>query len=75
MNKAAQKLGRMAAGKPKNFSAAELARRTKRLAVAREKRWPRTGGAVYELDNSARHVAAAPTEILAFRPPEPRPAA
>ncbi len=40
MNKAAQALGRMAAGKPKNFSAAELERRKKRLAEARQKRWP-----------------------------------
>ena len=41
MNKAAQQLGRLAAGKPKNYSAAELARRKKRLADARKKRWPR----------------------------------
>ena len=39
MNKAAQTLGRLAAGKPKNYTAAELARRTKRLADARLKRW------------------------------------
>jgi hypothetical protein len=31
MNKAAQALGRMAAGKPKRFSAAEIARRTARI--------------------------------------------
>lgn len=31
MNKAAQALGRMAAGKPKSFSAAEIARRTARI--------------------------------------------
>jgi len=43
MNKAAQTLGKMAAGKPKNFSTEELARRKKRLAEARKKRWPRTG--------------------------------
>ena len=41
MNKAAQALGKLAAGKPKNFSAAELARRKKRLAAARAKRWPK----------------------------------
>lgn len=40
MNKAAQQLGRLAAGKPKNYTAAELARRKKRLADARKKRWP-----------------------------------
>lgn len=39
MNKAAQTLGRLAAGKPKNYTAAELARRKKRLADARLKRW------------------------------------
>ena len=31
MNKAAQKLGRMAAGKPKNYSPAEIAKRTARI--------------------------------------------
>lgn len=31
MNKAAQTLGKMAAGKPKRFSAAEIARRTARI--------------------------------------------
>lgn len=41
MNKAAQRLGRMAAGKPKDFSAAELERRRERLAAARKKRWPK----------------------------------
>jgi len=40
MNEAAQALGRLAAGKPKNYSVAELARRKKRLADARKKRWP-----------------------------------
>lgn len=40
MNKAAQSIGRLAAGKPKNYSAAELAKRKKRLADARKKRWP-----------------------------------
>ena len=32
MNKAAQALGRLAAGKPKNYSAAEIERRSKILA-------------------------------------------
>lgn len=40
MNKAAQALGRLAKGKPKNYSSAELARRKKRLAEVRLKRWP-----------------------------------
>lgn len=39
MNKAAQKLGRLARGVPKNYTAAELARRKKRLADGRLKRW------------------------------------
>ena len=39
MNTAAQALGRMARGVPKQFSAAELARRSARLAEARAKRW------------------------------------
>jgi len=38
-NPAAVKLGQLAAGKPKNYSAAELSRRKKRLASARLKRW------------------------------------
>lgn len=41
MNKAAQKLGKLAAGKPKHFSAAEIKRRKKRIAEARKKRWPK----------------------------------
>lgn len=41
MNKAAQALGRRARGVPKKFTAAELARRKKRLAEARKKRWPK----------------------------------
>ena len=40
MNKAASELGKMAAGKPKDFSAAERDRRGERLAAARKKRWP-----------------------------------
>lgn len=36
-NKAAVALGRLAAGKPKKYSAEELAKRTKRLALARRK--------------------------------------
>jgi hypothetical protein len=39
MNRAAQKLGRLARGKPKRYSSAEIARRKKRLAEARKKRW------------------------------------
>ncbi len=39
-NPAAQALGRLAAGVPKTYTAAELARRKKRLAEARKKRWP-----------------------------------
>ena len=35
MNKHAQQLGRLGAGKPKRYSAAELARRTKRLIAGR----------------------------------------
>lgn len=38
MNKAAQALGRMAAGKPKNYTADEIQRRRERLAEARAKR-------------------------------------
>lgn len=41
MNRAAQALGRRAKGVPKNYTAAELERRTKRLALARAKRWPK----------------------------------
>lgn len=36
MNKHAQKLGRLAAGKPKNYSKAERLRRRERMARARE---------------------------------------
>lgn len=39
MNKAAQALGRRAAGVPKNYSAAEIERRKKRLAEASKLRW------------------------------------
>ena len=45
VNKAAQALGKLAAGKPKNFSAAERTRRADRLAAARAKRWPRKSNA------------------------------
>ena len=41
VDKNAQALGRKAAGKPKNYSAAERKRRAERLAAARAKRWPR----------------------------------
>ena len=40
MNKAAQALGKLAKGKPKNYSRGELAKRKKRLAKARRQRWP-----------------------------------
>lgn len=43
MNKAAQALGRLAKGVPKNFSPEELARRRDRLAAIRAKRWPKKG--------------------------------
>ncbi len=39
-NPAAQALGRLAAGVPKEYSQAERARRRARLAAARLKRWP-----------------------------------
>lgn len=39
MNKSAQALGRLAKGKPKNFSRAELRRRKILLAKARQRRW------------------------------------
>lgn len=38
-NKAAQALVAMARGVPKNYTQAEIGRRTKRLADARKKRW------------------------------------
>ncbi|MBP7951413.1 MAG: hypothetical protein KA004_17350 [Verrucomicrobiales bacterium] len=38
MNKAAQALGRLAAGKPKNYSAEEIARRSKILAAVNERK-------------------------------------
>lgn len=41
MNKAAQKLWRLAAGRPKNYSKSEIKRRVKRMAAARAKRWPK----------------------------------
>lgn len=37
-NKAAQALGRLAAGKPKTYSPEEIAKRTKRLEEARKRR-------------------------------------
>lgn len=39
MNRAAQALGRRAKGVPKNYTPAQIAERTKRLAEARAKRW------------------------------------
>ena len=38
MNRAAAQLGKLAAGKPKNFSADELAKRTARLRAAQKER-------------------------------------
>lgn len=38
MNKAAQSLGRLAKGVPKNFSADELKRRRKRMAAINERK-------------------------------------
>jgi hypothetical protein len=40
MNRNAQALGRLARGRPKNYSAAERERRRARLAEARKRRWP-----------------------------------
>jgi len=37
----AMMLGKTAAGKPKHFSEAEKKKRSNRMAVAREKRWPK----------------------------------
>jgi hypothetical protein len=41
MNKHASILGKMAKGKPKNYSQAERDRRRRRLADVRKKRWPK----------------------------------
>jgi hypothetical protein len=41
MNRAAQQLGKLARGKEKHYSPAEIKKRTKRLAEARKKRWAR----------------------------------
>jgi hypothetical protein len=41
MNRAAQALGRLAKGVPKQFSREEIERRKKLLADARLKRWPK----------------------------------
>ena len=48
VDKNAQALGRKAAGKPKNFSAAERKRRAARLAAARAKRWLSKSNAEHE---------------------------
>jgi hypothetical protein len=40
-NRAASALGKLAKGKPKKLTAAELKRRTERLRQARAKRWPK----------------------------------
>ncbi len=44
-SKAAQALGRMAAGKPKNFSAAERKRRSQRMKALNAERSARAAGA------------------------------
>lgn len=41
MNRAAQALGRLARGVPKSYTREEIEARTKRLAEARLKRWPK----------------------------------
>ncbi len=41
MNRAARALGRMAKGKPKHYSKAEIVIRTARLKLARARRWPK----------------------------------
>jgi len=38
LNKAAQELGRMGKGKPKNFSKAEIKRRSDRMRILNEKK-------------------------------------
>ena len=43
MNKSASALGKLAKGKPKNYTQAELDRRAKRLAEARKLRWKGKG--------------------------------
>jgi len=40
-NRAASALGKLGKGKKKTLTAAEIDRRKKRLAKAREKRWPK----------------------------------
>jgi hypothetical protein len=40
INKAAQALGKLAAGKPKTLSLAQRKRQAARLALVRSKRWP-----------------------------------
>ena len=48
MNKAASALGKLAKGKPKTLTKAEIEHRTKRLADARRKRWPKKTGDILE---------------------------
>jgi len=40
-NPSAVALGKLAKGRPKNYSQAELKRRKERLAIARSNRWPK----------------------------------
>jgi hypothetical protein len=42
LSKAARMLGRKGGSKPKNYSPEEIEIRKRRLAAAREKRWPKT---------------------------------
>jgi hypothetical protein len=42
MNKAAQALGRLARGKPKNFSPEEIAKRTARIQAVNERKRQKT---------------------------------
>ena len=44
MNKAAQQLGQLGKGKKKTLTPEEIDRRTKQLADARKKRWPKKDG-------------------------------
>jgi len=54
-NPAAQALGRLAKGKPKTFTPAELALRKERLAAARVKRWPKKPSGTINV-TTAEHV-------------------
>jgi hypothetical protein len=53
MNQAAQKLGRMAKGVPKNLTKAEINRRKQRLAGARKLRWAKPANTTLTIKNEA----------------------